>query len=41
LLALAIPIKRKIAPEDLRDELRAGFEDRRFEGVEVKVANWD
>jgi len=39
LLALAIPIKRKIAPEDLRDELRAGFEDRRFEGVEVKVAN--
>jgi Na+:H+ antiporter, NhaA family len=39
LLALTIPIKRKIAPEDLRDELRGGLEDQRFEGVEVKVAN--
>ncbi len=39
LLALAVPMKRKIAPEDVRDELRAGLEDRRFEGVEVKVAS--
>jgi NhaA family Na+:H+ antiporter len=39
LLALTIPMKRKIAPEDLRDELRGGLEDQRFEGVEVKVAN--
>ncbi len=39
LLALAIPLKRKIAPEDLRDELRAGFERGEFEEVEVKVAN--
>jgi NhaA family Na+:H+ antiporter len=39
LLALTIPIKRNIAPEDLRDELRGGLEDQRFEGVEVKVAN--
>jgi NhaA family Na+:H+ antiporter len=39
LLALTVPMKRKIAPEDIRDELRAGLENRRFEGVEVKVAN--
>jgi NhaA family Na+:H+ antiporter len=39
LLALTIPMKRKIAPEDLRDELRGGLEDQRFEGVEMKVAN--
>ena len=39
LLALTIPMKRKIAPEDIRDELRIGLEDQRFEGVEVKVAN--
>ncbi|MDQ3238162.1 MAG: Na+/H+ antiporter NhaA [Actinomycetota bacterium] len=39
LLALATPIKRKIAPQDLRQELRAGLERGRFEEVEVKVAN--
>jgi Na+:H+ antiporter, NhaA family len=39
LLSLTIPMKRKIAPEDLRDELRAGLEDQRFEEVEAKVAN--
>ena len=39
LLALATPIRRKIAPQDLRTELRAGLERGRFEEVEVKVAN--
>ncbi|HLL40362.1 MAG TPA: Na+/H+ antiporter NhaA [Rubrobacteraceae bacterium] len=39
LLALATPMKRKIAPENLRDELRAGLEHGEFEEVEVKVAN--
>ena len=39
LLALAIPIKRKVAPEDLRDELRSSLESQRFEEAEVKVAN--
>ncbi|MDQ3658626.1 MAG: Na+/H+ antiporter NhaA [Actinomycetota bacterium] len=39
LLALATPIRRKIAPQDLRQELRAGLERGRFEEVEVKVAN--
>ncbi len=39
LLALAIPMKRKIPPEDLGDELRAGLEQGEFEEVEAKVAN--
>ena len=39
LLALVIPMKRKIPPENLRDELRAGLEKGRFEEVEVKVEN--
>jgi len=39
LLALATPLRRKIAPESLRDELRAGLERGRFEEVEVRVAN--
>ena len=39
LLALIIPIKRKIPPGDLREELRASLENQRFEEVEVKVAN--
>jgi len=39
LLALATPIRRKIAPQDLRQELRAGLERGRFEEVEMKVAN--
>lgn len=39
LLAMAIPLKRKIPPENLRDELRAGLERGNFEEVEVKVAN--
>ena len=39
LLALATPMKRKIAPENLRDELKAGLEHGEFEEVEVKVAN--
>lgn len=39
LLALATPIRRKIAPENLRDELRAGLERGEFEEVEMKVAN--
>ena len=39
LLALATPIGRRIPPENLRDELRAGLERGEFEEVEVKVAN--
>ncbi|HET7479672.1 MAG TPA: Na+/H+ antiporter NhaA [Rubrobacteraceae bacterium] len=39
LLALATPMKRKILPENLRDELRAGLERGEFEEVEVKVAS--
>lgn len=39
LLAMTIPMKRKIAPENLRDELRTGLEGQGFEEVEVKVAN--
>ncbi|MGI8911592.1 MAG: Na+/H+ antiporter NhaA [Rubrobacteraceae bacterium] len=39
LLALATPIRRKIAPQDLRQELRAGLERGEFEEVEMKVAN--
>jgi NhaA family Na+:H+ antiporter len=39
LLALSIPLRRKIPPENLRDELRAGLEAEKFEEVEVKVAN--
>lgn len=39
LLALIIPLKRKIPPEDLRDELGTALEQGRFEEVEVKVAN--
>lgn len=39
LLALVIPIKRKIPPENLRDELGTSFESQRFEETEVKVAN--
>lgn len=39
LLALATPMKRKIPPENLRDELRAGLEHGEFEEVEVTVAN--
>ncbi len=39
MLALAMPLKRKVAPENLRDELRAGLERGEFEEVEVKVAN--
>ncbi|HLM78269.1 MAG TPA: Na+/H+ antiporter NhaA, partial [Rubrobacteraceae bacterium] len=39
LLAMTIPIKRKIAPENLRDELKTGLESQRFEEAEVKVAN--
>jgi len=39
LYALVIPMRRKVAPEDLRDELRAGLERGRFEEVEAKVAN--
>ncbi len=39
LLALIIPLKRKIPPEDLRDELGTSFESQRFEETEVKVAN--
>lgn len=39
LLALVTPLKRKIPPEDLREELRAGLERGKFEEVEVKVAN--
>jgi NhaA family Na+:H+ antiporter len=39
LFALVIPMRRKVAPEDLRDELRAGLERGKFEEVEAKVAN--
>lgn len=39
LLAMTIPMKRKIAPENLRDELKTGLESQRFEEAEVKVAN--
>ena len=39
LLALIIPMKRKIPPEDLQDGLRASFESQSFEEVEVKVEN--
>jgi NhaA family Na+:H+ antiporter len=39
LLAMIIPVKRKIAPENLRDELKTGLESQRFEEAEVKVAN--
>ena len=39
LLALVIPMNRRIPPEDLRDELRSGFERGKFEEVEAKVAN--
>lgn len=39
LLALIIPLKRKIPPEDLQDELGTSFESQRFEETEVKVAN--
>lgn len=39
LLALVIPMNRKIPPEDLRDELRSGLARGEFEEVETKVAN--
>jgi NhaA family Na+:H+ antiporter len=39
LLALATPMKRSIPPEDLRDQLRAGLEQEKFEEVEIKVAH--
>lgn len=39
LLALATPMRRKIPPENLRDELRAGLDRGKFEEVEMKVAN--
>lgn len=39
LLAFVTPMRRKIAPENLRDELRAGLDRGEFEEVEMKVAN--
>lgn len=39
LLALTIPMKRKIAPEDLQDDLKANLENQSFEEVEVKAEN--
>lgn len=39
LLAMVTPISRRIPPEDLREELRAGLERGRFEEVEVRVEN--
>lgn len=39
LLALVIPLKRKISPDGLKDELRAGLEGANFEEIEVEVAN--
>jgi len=39
LLALTIPMKRKIPPENLTDELKSALEEERFEEAEVKVAN--
>ena len=39
LLALVIPLKRKISPGSLKAELRAGLEGAKFEEVEVEVAN--
>lgn len=39
LLAMAVPLKRKIAPENLRDELKAGLEEGGFEEVEAKAAH--
>jgi Na+:H+ antiporter, NhaA family len=32
-------MKRSIPPEDLRDQLRAGLEQEKFEEVEIKVAH--
>lgn len=39
LLALVIPVKRKISPEDLQGALGTSLEQGRFEEVEVKVSN--
>lgn len=39
LLATTIPLKRRIPPDNLREELRAGLEEDKFEEAEVKVAN--
>lgn len=39
LLALMIPLKRKLSGEILKDDLRAGLEGVKFEEVEVEVAN--
>ena len=39
LLALVIPLQRKISPDSLKEDLRAGLEGAKFEEVEVEVAH--